>query len=212
MVGFATPGPLQSRDGLLPGVVCRLGCLLNIQLRRCLLIAVECVKIGGGGCLDDLRETRLQDLLRKKACPNSVSDHTLDARFGCDESSHVCKSSDVPRSFEPDSRLACAEGCLCRAVLRETTEEPFERPLPDLVIDPCHTLFLQDCVAVNPQDVVDTADSQTCPKEGELCLRVLAKLDALAHCTDGLAQNLVCDELPRPNRDSERIQRFWASS
>ena len=24
-----------------------------------------------------------------------------------------------------------------------------------------HPLFLQDCVAVNPQDVVDTADSQT---------------------------------------------------
>ena len=59
---------------------------------------------------------------------------------------------------------------------------------------------------MNPQDVVDTANSQTFPKEGELCLRVLAKLDALAHCTDdvGLAQELVCDELPRPNRDSER--------
>ena len=36
---------LQSRDGLLPGFVCRLGCLLNTQPRRCLLIAVECAEM-----------------------------------------------------------------------------------------------------------------------------------------------------------------------
>ena len=48
---------------------------------------------------------------------------------------------------------------LRHAVLCETGEEPFERPLPDLVVDLCSTLFLQDCVAVNPQDVVGTADS-----------------------------------------------------
>ena len=58
---------LQSSDGLLSGFVCHLGCLLNIQLYRCLLVAVECAEIGGGGCLDDLRETRLQDLLREMA-------------------------------------------------------------------------------------------------------------------------------------------------
>ena len=98
---------LQSRDGLLPGFICRLGCLLNIQLRRSLLIAVECAEVGGGGCLDDLREMGLQDLLREKACPNCVSDHTLGARFGCDESSQVCRSSDVSR--EPNSRLAYTE-------------------------------------------------------------------------------------------------------
>ena len=51
---------LQCRDGLLPGFVCRLGRLLNIQLRRSLLITVECAEISGGGSLDDLRETRLQ--------------------------------------------------------------------------------------------------------------------------------------------------------
>ena len=46
---------------------------------------------------------------------------------------------------------------------------------------------------MNPQDVVDTANSQTFPKEGE-------------HCTDDvcLAQELVSDELSRPSRDSER--------
>ena len=65
----------------------------------------------------------------------------------------------LPLFFEPNSGLDCAEGRLCRAVLCETREEPFQRPLPDLVADPCGPLFLQDCVAVNPQDVVDTADS-----------------------------------------------------
>ena len=113
----------------------------------------------------------------------------------------MCRSSDVSRSLEPNSGLACTEGCLCHAVLRETREEPFERPLPDL-----STVFLQDCVAVNPQDVVDTADSQTFSKEGELCLRILAKLDALVHCTDDfcLAQELVRHDLPKPNSSSER--------
>ena len=78
-------------------------------------------------------------------------------------------------------------------------KEPFERPLPDLVVDCRYTLFLQDCVAVNPQDVVDTTDPQTFSKEGELCLWVLAELDAFVHCSDDicLAQELVRDELPR---------------
>ena len=93
---------VQSRDGLLPGFVCRLGCLLNMQLRRCLLIAVECAEMGGGGCLDDLRETRLQDLPREKACPDCVSDHAMDARFGCDESSPAPKvACAMPSSMRP---------------------------------------------------------------------------------------------------------------
>ena len=57
-------GSLQSRDSCLPSFVCRLGCLLNIQPCCCLLVVVECAEIGGGGDLDDLREARLQDLLR----------------------------------------------------------------------------------------------------------------------------------------------------
>ena len=42
--------------------------------------------------------------------------------------------------------------------------------------------------------------------EGELCLWILAELNALVHCADDicLAQELVRDELPRPNSDSER--------
>ena len=71
---------------------------------------------------------------------------------------------------------------LCHAVLCEAREEPFEGPLPD-VVDLCSTLFLflQDCVAVNAQDVVDTANSQTLSEQGELRLRVLAELDAFMH-------------------------------
>ena len=72
----------QSPNGSLPSFVCCLSCLLNMQLCRCLLIVVESAETGGGGGLDGLRETRLQDLLREEACPNCVLDHTLDARFG----------------------------------------------------------------------------------------------------------------------------------
>ena len=169
MVGLATPGPCSPR-WFAARLRLPLGCLLNMQLYRCLLVAVECAEIGGGGCLDDLRETRLQDLLREMAC---VSDHTLDARFACDESSQVCKSSAVSHSLEPIHR--------------------------------CRPLFLQDFVAVNLQDVVDAADAQTFSKEGELCLRILAMLDAIVHCTDdfSLVQELVRDELPRSDSNSE---------
>ena len=60
-------------------------------------------------------------------------------------------------------------------------------------------------MAVNPQDAVDTADAQTFSKEGDLCLRILAELDALVHCANDicLAQKLVRDELPRPDSNSE---------
>ena len=43
------------------------GVLPNILLRHCLLIAVECAEIVGGG-------------------PHCFLDHSLVARFGCDES------------------------------------------------------------------------------------------------------------------------------
>ena len=153
---------VQSTDCLLPSFVCRLGCFLNIQLRRCLLNTVKRAEVGGGSCLDHLREACLQDLLREKVCSDCVSDPSLDARFGCDESSQVCRSSDVSRSF-----LLC-----------EAREEPFKRLLLKLLADLCSTLLLKQCVAVNPQNVVDTANSQTLSEDGELRLRVLAELDA----------------------------------
>ena len=60
-------------------------------------------------------------------------------------------------------------------------------------------------MAVNPRDVVDTANSQTFSKECELCLWVLAELDAFVRCADDicLAQELIRDGLLRPNSDSE---------
>ena len=137
--------------------------------------------MGGGGCFDDHRKASLQEVLWKKACPDCVSDHCLDARFVCNESSQVC--SDVSRSFVPDSALASTECRLRLTVLRETWEELFERPLPNLVADFCSPLFLKDCVAVYSQDVVDAADSHTLGG-GKFRLRVLAKLNAFVHCSN----------------------------
>ena len=101
---------------------------------------------------------------------------------------------------------ALSVACVMRhTVHRETQEEPFERPLPDLIVDRCRPLFLQDFVAVNPQDVVDTADSQTLSEEGEFCLQILATLDALVHCADDVcfAHELVRVVLSRSDGDSE---------
>ena len=100
----------------------------------------------------------------------------------------------------PALRVACVVLSSVRS-----GEEPFERSLPDLIVHRCRPLFLQDFVAVNLQDVVDTADAQTFLKEGELCLRILAMLDAIVHCTDDfcLVQELVRDELPRSDSNSE---------
>ena len=65
----------------------------------------------------------------------------------------------------------------------------------------CFLEHSQICARSSPlQDVVDTANSNTFSKEGELCLRVLAELDDFVHCSDDirLAQQLVRDELPDP--------------
>ena len=47
-------------------------------------------------------------------------------------------------------------------------KSPFEGPSHNFIVNSRCTLFLQDCVAVKPKDVVDTADAQTFSKEGEL--------------------------------------------
>ena len=61
-----------------PGLVRCLRCFLDEQPCRPLRVTVKRADIGGGGCLDDLRETRLQDLLREKTCQDCVTDHALD--------------------------------------------------------------------------------------------------------------------------------------
>ena len=88
-------------------------------------------------------------------------------------------------------------------MLCDSWEEPFERPLPDLVVDLRSTPA--GLCGREPAGCVDTADSQALSDEGELRLRVLAKLDAFVHRSDDvcLAQELVRDELPRSMSDSE---------
>ena len=71
-------------------------------------------------------------------------------------------SGSVWRSFVPDSGLASTECRLRHTVLRETWEEPFERPLSNLVVDFCSPLFLKDCVAVYCQDVVWQSWTRSC--------------------------------------------------
>ena len=118
-----------------------------------------------------------------------VPDHTQDmGGVAAMRAPKVCRSSDAPRSLEPNSGLPCTEGCLCHAVLREAREEPLERPLPDLIVDRCSTVFLQDCVAgmwlirLTPRRARSRANGGG-PDVGK------AKLDALV-C---LAQELVRD-------------------
>ena len=125
-VGFVTLDPCNPPTVLL---VCCLSRLL--KLRRGLIFATKSAKMGGCGCCDDRGNASLQGVLWWKACPDCVLDHCLDARLACHEGSQVCKSRCVSRCFVPDSGLTCTE-CRLR-VLRETWEEPFERP-PNLVI------------------------------------------------------------------------------
>ena len=91
MVGFMTPSPFSNlfaaKLGLLPGLPSG----TNNFAVVCSSLSSE-LRLGGCSCLDDLDEARLQDLLREEPCPDCVLDHSLDARFGCDESSQVCKS------------------------------------------------------------------------------------------------------------------------
>ena len=106
--------------------------------------------------------------------------------------------------FVPESGLACTECRLRHTVIRETWEEPFERPLPNPVVDFCSPLFLKNCVAVYSQDVVDAADSHDLSEEGNFRLRVLAELDASVHCSTDVsfAQELVREVLSRSDSES----------
>ena len=73
---------LQSLDSLLPGFVCCLSRPLNMQLRRGLIFIIKDAEMSGGGCFDDRGKASLQEVLWKKACPDCVLDHCLDARLG----------------------------------------------------------------------------------------------------------------------------------
>ena len=117
----------------------------------------------------------------------------------------MCRSRDVSRSLVPDSELACTECRLNHTALRETWEEPLERPLPNLDVDFCSPLFLEVHGAVFSQDAVAAANSHTLSEEGKFRLRVLAELHAFVHSSSDarFAQELVRDVLSRSDSDSE---------
>ena len=96
-------------------------------------------------------------------------------------SAHVRPSRVVSRSVVSNSGLAFTECGLDHAVLRETQEEPLDKPLPNHVVDFCSPLFLEGCVALFSQDVVDAAHSQTFSGEGKFRLRVLTWLNSFVH-------------------------------
>ena len=102
MVGLRLWG-LAARDSVLPRLVRCLFGFLDEQPCCRLLIIVKCTEVCGGGGVDDLRQTRLQEVLRKKACQDCVTDHAKHSRLGCDEGSEMSQGCDVSRSLEPDS-------------------------------------------------------------------------------------------------------------
>ena len=80
----------------------------------------------------------------------------------------------VTCSFVTNGELQASAECGLRyAVLRETQEEPLERSPFNLVIDFCNLPFLQNCVTVCSQDVIDADDPHAFTEEGKFCLRVL---------------------------------------
>ena len=125
--------PLQPSNGLLPRFVCCLGRLLNVQLCRGFVLTNRGSEVGGDCCVDDRGQASLQRLLVWQTTCDSILDHSWDTRFGCFQ---------CPLVSNP--RLTCAECGLRHPVLRETLEEPFERPVPNLVVHFCSQLFLKD--------------------------------------------------------------------
>ena len=184
---------------------CCLGRLLNVQLCCGFIHVIKSVEVGGEGCFNDCGQASYQALLQQKTSCDSILDPCLDARFACSECTLVRRSRDVSRSLVSSSSLACAWCGLRHTVFRETPEEPFERPLPHLVVDFCSPLFLKDCEAMHSQDVVDAANSQTLPEEGKFRLRVLSELDTFVHGANdiGLGRELVRGKLSWSDSDSE---------
>ena len=209
--------PVPAVPGQFAGFVCCLSCLLNIQLRHGLLIVVKSAEIGGSGCLDDLGEARLTG--------SCLGEGLRRPRLGSLPGCAVWLQSEPPDApgprclalFVPDSGLTSTERCLRHTVLRETREEPFERPLPKLVVD----FHSPDCVATNSLGVVGAANSQTLSEEGKFRLRVLAELNTFVHRTDGVCrgQELIHDALSgsaTPRVISSRVTvdilaMFWTS-
>ena len=84
-------GAVLPRDSVLSRLVrCLCGSLDEQPCCR-LLIIVKCTEVSGGGGVDDLRQTRLQELLREKACQDCVTDHAKCSWLGRDEGSQMSR-------------------------------------------------------------------------------------------------------------------------
>ena len=70
-------GALLPRDSVLPKLVRCLCGFLDEQPCGLLLVIVKCTEVCGSGGFDDLRQTRLQELLREKACQDCNTDHNM---------------------------------------------------------------------------------------------------------------------------------------
>ena len=112
----------------------------------------------------------------------------------------MCGSSDVSRSFVPDSGLASTE-CRLSSVLGRAVQETAAH----LLVDLCSKLFLRDCVAVLRDDVVNAADAKAFAKKNKFRLQVLTELDSLVQRSDDvcLGQELVRNELSGPCSNSK---------
>ena len=118
-------GTLLPRDSVLPRLVRCLRGFLNEQPCRLLFFIVKRDEIGGGGCLDGLRETRLQELLRPAKTASRIMPWM---RVLAAMRAKRCAGAAMSRAL-----LNRTQGCLRHAVLRETGEVPFERPLPNFI-------------------------------------------------------------------------------
>ena len=88
---------------------------------------------------------------------------------------------------------------LLRTVLRESREEALKRSLSNLVMDFSSPFFLQDCVAMHPEDVVDTANATA-------FVRILAQLNTLLHSSSDICfgRELIRNEFTAPHSNPKR--------
>ena len=167
---------LQSSNCLLPSFVCCLSRLLNIQLCRGLFIVVKgAEKCGSGVSMTAVRRV-------SRWCSGRRPAQTASWISAWMRGLAAAWSRNVTRSFVPDSSAEC---CLRQTVLRESSKEALERPLPNLFEDFSSPFLLQDRVAVHSQDVVDAANSH-CSNDirlgRELIRYVLSRSDSHSKC------------------------------
>ena len=203
--GFATLGPCNPPTVCLPCLLCCLGRLLNVQLCRGFVLVIKSVEVGGG------LFHRLQPGEFPRGCfgrrPAVAPSWIIAWMRGLTAvGAPKCAGAATSRALLypiPDSALSVA--CVTLSSVKPGKSRSRDR-WPNLVVDFCSPLFLNDSVALHSQDVVDAANSQTLPEAGKFRLRVLTQLNSLVHGANDicLGRELARFELSWSNRDSER--------